>query len=173
MSVTTPSILTPTLFRQLQRVFRDPDRFPDTSVQAYLAQAAQFLTSAWGAPGSVGPPLQLTTLDYGTMWYVAHYLALEDQEMQAGALGGPVGEVRGPKTSKSVRGVSVSMDTAAVTNQDGPAFWNMTRYGIQFWDIARKLGAGGIQVQAGFPTGQLTPLEPAVPGQDFFWGLWQ
>ncbi len=176
MSVPVPSILTPALFRQLLRVFRDTDRFPDVTIQSYLNQAGTDLNSAWGAPGTVGPPLALATLDYGTLYYAAHYLALDERDVRAAELGGMPGELVAPTTSKSVGGVSVGKDTRAVTAQDeGAAFWNQTRFGVEFWRRARMVGAGGIQVDAGpflQPAMDLVNAQgQGVQGQDAFWGL--
>lgn len=177
MPLAAPSVLTPTLFRQLLRMFRDSDRFPDVTVQNYLNQAAQDLNPAWGAPGTVSPTLALSSLDYGVLYYTAHYLALDDRDASAAALGAMPGELAPPTSSKSVGGVSVSKDTGSVTHAaEGAKFWNQTRFGVEFWRRANMIGAGGIQTGAGEflpPIMQLTDAQgQPVQGVDAFWGLY-
>lgn len=81
------------------------------------------------------------------MLFVAHHLTLDARDAAAVAAGGVPGELKGPAASKSVDKVSVSYDTKAVTFED-QAFWNLTRFGIQLYNLARLIGAGGVQLGA-------------------------
>lgn len=82
-------------------------------------------------------------LDFGLELFTAHHVVIASREST-----GTPGAVTGPHSAEAVDKVSYSMDTQAVTLTDG-AFWNMTSYGIQFLQLARMMGAGGIQVGAG------------------------
>lgn len=69
--------------------------------------------------------------------YVAHNLAVEGR-----AIGG---SVVGQVTGKTVDKISVSYDTAAVSMTDA-GHWNASVYGIQLLQLARMVGAGGMQI---------------------------
>ncbi|GAA5786134.1 DUF4054 domain-containing protein [Chitiniphilus shinanonensis] len=84
-------------------------------------------------------------LDHGLELFTAHHLALGASNQRAAAVGGVPGQVKGPATSKSVDKVSAGFDSGAVTLTDG-GFWNLTTYGIEFLQLARMVGAGGIQL---------------------------
>ena len=76
---------------------------------------------------------------------MAHNLALAAGNQLAAMVGGAPGQIKGPVTSKSVDKVSVGYDSGAVALQDG-GFFNLTTYGIQFLQLARMVGTGGIQL---------------------------
>lgn len=83
-----------------------------------------------------------TLIDTGLELFTAHHVVIAAREA-----GGTPGAVTGPHSAEAVDKVSYSTDTQAVTLTDG-AFWNMTSYGIQFLQLARMIGSGGIQVGA-------------------------
>jgi hypothetical protein len=83
-----------------------------------------------------------TLLDIGLELFTAHHVVIASREAS-----GTPGAMTGPHSAEAVDKVSYSMDTQAVTLTDG-GFWNMTSYGIQFLQLARMIGSGGIQVGA-------------------------
>lgn len=84
-------------------------------------------------------------LDDGLTFFVAHYLVLNQRAMLAADIGADPGKVTGNETSKSVDGVSKSMDVSSISLEDG-GHWNQTTFGIQFLQLARMVGAGGVQL---------------------------
>ena len=81
---------------------------------------------------------------------IAHYATLYLQEPQFGATVAEIvnaGKVQGSITSKSVGGVSVSMDnSAAVSDLNGWGAWKLTTYGTQFAQMAKLVGKGGMYI---------------------------
>ncbi|WP_288074666.1 DUF4054 domain-containing protein [Pseudomonas sp.] len=122
-------------FRQDFPEFSDTTKYPTSSIDTWLMMAGLLLP----------PDRWEDLLDRGTGLYVAHHLVLAALDQEAAAAGATPGQVKGVQTSKAVDKVSVGYDTAAVTLQDG-GFFNMTRYGVQFLQLARMVGAGGIQL---------------------------
>lgn len=127
--------VTPASFRQHFPEFINPAAYPDPQVQFWIEVAAKLLLEERWAD----------QLDHGTELYVAHHLALGRRDQLSSAAGGMPGTVNGPQSAKSVDKVSASYDTAAIT-YEGAGFWNSTMYGIRFWQLARLVGAGGIQL---------------------------
>jgi hypothetical protein len=126
--------VTATQLRQDFPEFSDTTVYPDSAVNLWLGVAAVSLPEdRWGAWWVLGQEL-----------FAAHHLVLAAQASQDAADGSTPGEVTGPTTAKAVDKVSVGYDAGAVTLTDG-GFWNMTRYGVQFLQFARMVGAGGIQ----------------------------
>ncbi len=108
--------------------------YPDTQVTLWLGFAAQRVDqNAWGALSDLG--LQLFT---------AHNLVLFARRQKAASVGGQPGATAGVITAKSVDKVSTSYD-AASTTMEGAGNWNATDYGVQFWQMAEMMGAGGYQ----------------------------
>lgn len=109
--------------------------YPNDLVSLHLAVGEMSLdATAWG-----------DFHDRGLGLFIAHNLALDAQNQATAAAGGTLGKVNGVQTSKSVDKVSASYDAGAVT-YEGAAFWNMTSYGVRFWQLARIIGAGGRQL---------------------------
>ena len=122
-------------FRQTMPVFADVDLYPSAQFNFYLKLGVKLLPeSRWD-----------DLLDDGLTFYVAHYLALYARDMAVVDVGGIGGKVVGNETSKSVDGVSKSMDVSGVLNSDA-GHWNQTTYGIQFYQLMMMVGAGGIQL---------------------------
>lgn len=115
--------------------FADETRYKDSAVNFWLGIAEKTLP----------PDRWCDYLDVGLELFVAHNLALADQRLAAAEVGGTPGQVKGPMTSKAVDKVSAGYDSGAVTLDDG-GFFNLTTYGIQFLQLARMIGSGGIQL---------------------------
>lgn len=153
-------------FRAVFRVFADTGDYPDDAVTFYINTAVSFLSGS----ASFGGCRWGDQLDYGTMLFVAHHLALDQRDVLAVKNGGIPGELVGPATSKSVDKVSVNRDVKSVTFED-EAFWNQTRYGVQLMNLAKMAGMGGVQLGGPICSPAVAgPTEtPAWPGG---FGLW-
>lgn len=109
--------------------------FTDERIEFWLDLSTKMLTSTrWGE-----------LLDYGTALFVAHYLTLDAANLAAASTGGNIGQTTGPLASKTVDKVSASYSTAEATIESA-AQWNLTTYGVRFYQLARMIGAGGIQI---------------------------
>jgi hypothetical protein len=127
--------MTPALFRQLYSAFSDPGVYSDLILNYQISIATTRLDpNIWG-------PL----LDHGIGLLVAHRMVLKSREDRTALTGGVPGEVKGPLTSRTVENVTNSYDTKASTYEDA-GYWNLTTYGIEFFQLARDLGAGGVQL---------------------------
>lgn len=122
-------------FRTYFPEFAQSQDYPDALVSFWLTFAYSLLpVLSWGSQ-----------LDMGAALVTAHHLVIAQRQQIAAIAGAVPGAVTGPVTAKSVGNVNSSHDTGAVT-WEGEAFWNQTTYGIQYWQIARMIGMGGIQV---------------------------
>lgn len=122
-------------FRQDFPEFADTTAYPNGTVNFYLGLGVKLLPAdRWQ-----------DVLDYGLELFTAHHLAIATRDQQTAAIGGVPGVMTGPQTSKTVDKVSVSYDTNAATYEDA-GFWNMSSYGVRFWQLARMVGAGGVQL---------------------------
>ncbi|MDY6450705.1 DUF4054 domain-containing protein [Acinetobacter faecalis] len=122
-------------FRQTMPMFADVGKFPSAQFNFYLKLGVKLLPeSRWD-----------DLLDDGLTFYVAHYLTLYARDMAFVDVGGTGGKVVGNETSKSIDGVSKSMDVSGVLNADA-GHWNQTTYGIQFYQLMMMVGVGGIQL---------------------------
>ncbi|WP_371355587.1 DUF4054 domain-containing protein [Pseudomonas chlororaphis] len=122
-------------FRQDFPEFTDTTIYKDSAINLWLALGEKTLA----------PDRWCDYLDLGLELFIAHNLSLAAGRELAAAVGGTPGQVKGPLTSKSVDKVSAGYDTGAVALQDG-GFYNLTTYGIQFLQLARMVGTGGIQL---------------------------
>ena len=84
-------------------------------------------------------------LDYGLALFVAHHLAISARDQFTATSGGTPGTINGVVSAKSVDKVSVSFDGSLGT-YEGAGFWNQTNYGVRFFQMARLVGAGGVQL---------------------------
>ena len=122
-------------FRLNMPMFASVEDYPSAQFNFYLKLGVKLLPeSRWD-----------DLLDDGYTFFVAHYLTLYARSMLMADLGGDVGKVAGNETSKSVDGVSKSMDVSSISLEDG-GHWNQTTWGIQFLQLARMVGAGGVQL---------------------------
>ncbi|MGJ3536482.1 DUF4054 domain-containing protein [Citrobacter portucalensis] len=116
--------------------FADTTKYPDAQVQFRLNLADMLMSeSLYGS----------TMFPYVVELYVAHYMALFAQDQRSTAAGGSGGNASGVQSSKSVDKVSVSYDNSMTLNPDA-GFWNNTRYGAEFYQLATMFGAGGRQL---------------------------
>ena len=116
--------------------FADTTKYPDAQVQFRLNLADMLMSeSLYGS----------TMFTYVVELYVAHYMALLAQDQRSVAAGGSGGNASGVQSSKSVDKVSVSYDNSMTLNPDA-GFWNNTRYGAEFYQLATMFGAGGRQL---------------------------
>lgn len=124
--------LTPTQFRTDFPEFSDVVKYPDATI------------TFWVGVGVISLPEDRwdTLYTQGLELFTAHHIVIAARENA-----GNTGAVTGPHSAEAVDKVSYSTDTQAVSLTDG-AFWNMTSYGIQFLQLARMIGAGGIQIGA-------------------------
>ncbi|WP_283149008.1 DUF4054 domain-containing protein [Silvimonas soli] len=122
-------------FREDFTEFSDETIYPDSLVQLWLTAALMFVDECrWGDAYNLGLEL-----------FTAHHLVVSAKDQQAAEIGAVPGQVTGATSSKSVDKVSVGFDTKAVT-YEGAGFWNMSSYGIQFYQLMMIFGAGGIQL---------------------------
>lgn len=128
-------MLTESSFRESMPMFADVNAYPSSQFNFYLNYGVKLLPEKrWD-----------DLLDEGLTFFVAHYLTLYKRTMSAALIGADTGKVVGNETSKSVDSVSKSMDVSGVTLDDAGQ-WNQTTWGIQFLQLARMVGAGGVQL---------------------------
>lgn len=128
-------MLSESSFRESMPMFADVSLYPSAQFNFYLTMGKKLLPeSRWD-----------DLLDEGLTFYVAHYLTLYQRSMLASDVGSDAGQVVGNETSKSVDGVSYSVDVSSISLTDA-GHWNQTTFGIQFLQLARMIGAGGIQL---------------------------
>lgn len=141
--------VTPDTLRAVFTEFADKTAFPDPFVQFWLTNSAGFVNEArWG-----------DQTDFGITLRTCHFMAMNAQPSALGAKGKP-GQVKGLLTNKSVDGVTAAYDVSSVTIKDA-GHWNMTKYGIQFRDLLRMMGAGPVEI--GFDQASLVSAS-AWPG---------
>lgn len=125
-------------FREAFPVFADKDIYPTGQFNFWLNFSKKMLNECRWAD----------LYDDGQMLFVAHYLVLYAREAETTSNGDDAsfaGQVQGVETSKSVDKVSVSFDVSKVTLEDA-GHWNMTTYGIQFFQLVQMVGMGGVQL---------------------------
>lgn len=122
-------------FRQHMPMFASIDDYPSAQFEHYLKLGVRLLPEErWD-----------DLFDDGLRCFVAHYLTLFGRSMLMADIGGDVGKVIGNESSKSVDSVSQSMDVSSISLVDGGQ-WNQTTFGIQFLQLARMVGVGGVQL---------------------------
>ncbi|KQN56522.1 DUF4054 domain-containing protein [Rahnella inusitata] len=115
--------------------FSDKTRYPDPSVNFYLAQADNLLDQDRFGDQFV----------YLAELFTAHYTEVRGRRSAQAALGGVNSSGGGILTSKSVDKVSASYDVSGIINPDA-GFWNNTDYGREFFWWWEMSGAGGRQL---------------------------
>lgn len=134
-------MITESSFRESMPAFSDTVSYPTFQFNFYLSLGQKLLpTSRWG--DSNDPD---SLIDYGLTLFIAHYLTLYKRGMDAASVGGDSGKIVGNETSKSVDSVSKSMDVSGVLITDA-GHWNMTTFGVQFYQLMQMVGAGGVQL---------------------------
>lgn len=115
--------------------FASTGTYPDAMVNFWLGLAGKLLD----------PTRWDDLLDYGTELFVAHNLTLAARDQKSATAGGIPGAGGGVVASKAVDKVSVSYDTA-LAGIEGAGNWNLTTYGTRYIQLARMVGAGGVQL---------------------------
>ena len=115
--------------------FSDKTRYPDPSVNFYLAQADNLLDQDRFGDQFV----------YLAELFTAHYTEVRGRRSAQAALGGVNSSGGGILTSKSVDKVSASYDVSGIINPEA-GFWNNTDYGREFFWWWEMSGAGGRQL---------------------------
>lgn len=117
--------------------FADAQKYPDAQVLFYITFAYTMMNAArWGS-----------LLDYGATLFTAHWLALAALAASGGTNGVP-GTAVGIVTGGTVDKVSYTKDVEALMDKNA-GHWNMTIYGLQYWDLVKMVGAGPIQIGIG------------------------
>ncbi len=127
--------LTSDQFRADFPEFANTTTYPDSQIDNWLSFAATLLTS----------PRWATLLTLGQELIAAHYLFIAMRDQATAAAGGTPGQVVGLKTGQTVGSVSATYDFTALLIPDA-GFWNQSSYGQRFFQLARLMGAGGIQL---------------------------
>ena len=110
--------------------FNDP-KFTDSLINVWFNQALTVVNAKrWGSQYA-----------FGVHTLTAHYLSVY-------ACGNH--EVEGLLTTNTVDGVTYSVDVALVTNEDGASF-NASKYGVQYWQLAKMRGTGPLSALASRP----------------------
>ncbi|WP_347252912.1 DUF4054 domain-containing protein [Leminorella grimontii] len=131
-----PDLPTVSKFRTDFPQFADTTKYPDAQVQFRLNLADVLMSEKL-----YGPDI----FPYVVELYVAHYMTWFAQDQRSSAAGGSGGSASGVASSNSVDKVSVSYDNSMTLNPDA-GFWNYTRYGAEFYQLATMFGAGGRQL---------------------------
>lgn len=108
----------------------------------------------WGPISNTANSPPTTIADFALEMLTAHQIVLEKQAMDAARTGGDPGTKIGIVSNKSVNGVSIAFDVAAVTGSDkggqaGAGYYNQTIYGMRFWRLAKARSGGPIQIGIG------------------------
>lgn len=132
---------TPSTFRAAFPEFSDAVRYSDGLVTFWQSLAYKLLpANVWG-----------DLLSHGVGLFTAHHMVISARAQAAASVKGskgaaPVpGVASGAIQSKSVDKVSISYDTASIQIKDAGQ-WNGTEYGIQFYQLVKIVGAGGLQL---------------------------
>lgn len=125
---------TPSLIREAFPQF-DEERFPDSKIDFRLGLADVLLSE--NKHGNM--------FVYLVQLFVAHYLTLDLKDQLESMAGGSGGSSNGIVASKSIHDVSVGYDASMSMNSDA-GFWNLTRYGQEFWQYWIMFGFGGRQL---------------------------
>lgn len=140
---------TPALMRATFPEFADPSRFPDPLLALWLGVAANFINAPkWGDQA-----------DLGIMLYAAHKISLVAGN--GGLRPARPGQIRGVLTSKSADGISASYDVSSVMNE-GAGHWNLTTYGLQYWELKTLFGHGPVQVGVTIGADSLQPWSGVI-----------
>lgn len=115
--------------------FASTANYPDATINFWLTVAGKLLR----------PTVWTDMLDTATELFVCHQLVLARRNVATAATGGVPGQLTGSLSAKAVDKVSASYDASGIKLTDG-GYWNLTTYGVQFLQLARMFGAGGVQL---------------------------
>lgn len=142
-------------FRADLTEFGSSTLYPSSDVTFYLNLAYKMLNpQRWG-----------NLLDTAAELFAAHNLALEKRAKDESAAGAPPGTTTGIISGRSVDKASVNYDGHAAVDETA-GHWNLTVYGLRFWNMVKMFGAGPVQVGAGsfIPGGAFLPSAMAWSG---------
>lgn len=126
---------TPADFRAAFPEFTDSTVYTDPQVLFWFSVADKLLNAErW-----------YDLIDQGKFLFTAHHLVIALRDQKSAAAGGVAGGIQGAVSSKSVDKVSVAYDNSRAQYDDA-GFWNLTTYGLQYWNLVKMVGAGGIQL---------------------------
>lgn len=124
-----------TAFRAEFPEFASTTTYPNAQITFWSTVAEKMvIEDAWGDMYETGVKL-----------YVAHEITLAAQNVQAVSTGGSPGQSGGIASSKAVGSVSISYDQNITAEKDA-GWWNLTRYGQQYYRLMRLIGAGCVQL---------------------------
>ncbi len=125
--------VTPTSFRLNHEEFADDQVYPDTMIDQYIKLAKLFVNpDRWG-----------DATDYGIELWVAHNIAVAALKITSGDVFG----VLGIHTSEHVGEVGFTADPRLLFGGlDDAGFYARSSFGLQFWQLAKMLGSGGLQI---------------------------
>lgn len=120
-------------FRSNLPEFADATVYTDASIQRFITLAANFINpNQWG-----------TIADYGTELWVAHNIAIAADKIKTG----DVISLGAPTVEKHVGEVGYSQNPGLlIQGQEDIGLYAKTTYGIQFWQLMKLVGTGGIQL---------------------------
>ena len=123
-------------FREDFPEFSDKIVYPESQVTYYRTFGDKMLVNPlrWG-----------NVRDNGLELFMAHHLSLEAGAQASAKRGAPPGVQTGAVSGKTVGPVGVTYDTSAGLEIDA-GHWNLTIYGTRFINLAKMIGAGGLQV---------------------------
>lgn len=131
--------------------FSDANAYLDETVQFWFDIAALFMNAPrWGA-----------ALDIGTQLYAAHNLSLQYNATSLGAARQAPGSIVGTQTNGSIDKVSWARDASAAM-MEGAGAYNLSSYGLRWYQMMKLMGAGAIQV--GVPSASDQYYDGAWPG---------
>jgi hypothetical protein len=128
-------VISPEAFREAFPAFSDTEKYPGARIRFWLNLAQKMLNQArWG-----------DIYEEGVYLYAAHNLTVESQVMggAGGNGGGSIGAVTSESESIGDTSFSKTYDT---TSYMGAGQLAGTIYGQQYIDLARIVGAGGVQL---------------------------
>jgi uncharacterized protein DUF4054 len=128
------SNITPSQFRADFPAFASTIRYPDAMVTLWATVAPSLLdANSWGDLFTIGQEL-----------FIAHNLVLDGMAGAEAARGGLVGFARGALASETGDKVAVTYQGSAML--EGAGHWNMSTYGMRYWQLMKMVGAGAVQV---------------------------
>ena len=123
--------------------FTDAKAYTDEGIQFWFDVAALFMNaSRWAA-----------AFDVGVQLYTAHQLSLQYNAAYLAAAKQSPGGVIGAQTSASIDKVSWARDASAAMIE-GAGAYNLSSYGIRWYQMSRLMGAGAVYVGAPSPSDQ-------------------
>lgn len=127
--------VTPTSLRTDFIEFANAVTYPDATIAFWIAVAGRLLRAeVWQ-----------DMLDNAVELFVCHQLTVAARNTRAANAGGIPGQSVGVLTSKSVDKASAGYDVSKIT-LDNAGFYNLSTYGIQFFQLGQMFGAGGVQL---------------------------